>query len=300
MKPLPINDLYLFCRVVQAKGYNQAAKSLAQSPATLSRAISSLEIYLGDKLLHRNSQNFQLTTTGAKYFEQFNGLLNNLESSFDSLSQGTSQLKGDIKISCPEIFMIQFFHEWVMQFMQIHPDVNIHSTFSLAGNNYVDDNIDLAIVIGQPQHNHLVQKRLMSRKLVLVASKKYLESNSDIIKVQDLEQHDLLDFAANPYWGFIENKKEIHFVVKAKYRVSNLKLLIDAAIKHRGITLVPQFAVEDLIKTGELTQVLPNVETKINSVYLLFKDRSLMSVRVRALKDYILKKIKEKEKTSPP
>ena len=291
MKSLPINELYLFCKVVQASGFKQAAATIEPSAATLSRAVASLERKLGDKLLQRHAKKFQLTAFGQKMYSQFSVQLADIELDYQKISESGRELSGNIKISCPEPLMLEFLHEWLMQFMQLHPEVSIETRFSFVGENLVEQNIDLAMVIGEPQHNSMIQKQVLIQPLWLVASNQYLQQQPPINQVSDLTVHQILDSGIRDSWYFDENNKEVKFLLKPKYKVANMTLLINAALNHQGITLAPAFSVHKYLEDNRLTRVLPQLQAKKNGVYLLYKDRKLMPTRVHVLKDFILEKM---------
>ncbi len=62
MKAKDISNLYLFCQSVECGGFAAASLKTHVSAPTLSRAVASLEDKLGEKLVHRNAKQFQLTT----------------------------------------------------------------------------------------------------------------------------------------------------------------------------------------------------------------------------------------------
>ena len=69
---------------------------------------------------------------------------------------------------------------------------------------------------------------------------------------------------------------------------NDLRLLLEAAIHGIGIALLPEPIMVGALKTGLLTQVLPNWTTTTHHIYLLYPSPRGMLPSVRSLIDYLL------------
>jgi DNA-binding transcriptional LysR family regulator len=65
-----LNSLAIFAKVVEAKGFSEAARRLKIPISTVSRRVAELEDQLGVRLLERSTRNLRLTDVGAEVLER--------------------------------------------------------------------------------------------------------------------------------------------------------------------------------------------------------------------------------------
>src|SRR5271155_1609972 len=68
-KVADLNSLAIFAKVVEAKGFSEAARRLKMPLSTVSRRIAELEDQLGVRLLERSTRNLRLTDVGSEVLE---------------------------------------------------------------------------------------------------------------------------------------------------------------------------------------------------------------------------------------
>lgn len=286
-------NLYWFCQSVECGGFAPASLKVNASAPTLSRAVSQLEEQVGEKLLHRHAKLFQLTNTGEEYYKRFSGLLKQLDEQWLQLSNSQATLTGDIYISCPEPFADFFLQQLAIEFMQEHPDVNIHIVFSSDTENYFDEHIDLAVVTTPTTIPTLIQKPLFESELALAASPEYLAQRGMPTDIESLLDHSLLAGNTMPYWELKLDGKTTKLPLAPKYSVNSLRLMVKAAKAGIGVGLIPKETLTNLQITNELMPVLPEVECPTGKAYLVWTDRTLIASRVVAFRERIFAGIKD-------
>jgi len=287
MKAKDISNLYLFCQSVECGGFAAASLKTHVSAPTLSRAVASLEDKLGEKLVHRNAKQFQLTTAGDEYYQRFAILFSQLNDEWTQLSNSQPILTGEIRVSCPEPFADNFLQKMAIKFMDQHPEVSVSINFSAGTERFFDEQIDLAIVTSPPHATHLVQRQLFESPLLMAASPIYLEKHGHPHTAEDLVSHQLLSGNNLPYWELKENGKAVRIPYQPRYAVSSLRLNIDATLSGAGICMMPKAAFDKRAETGDLVAVLPEVECPTGKAYLVWADRKLIAARVVAFRDMI-------------
>lgn len=281
-------NLYWFCLSVECGGFSAAGIKAKTSAPTVSRSVAHLEAQLNEKLLHRNAKNFQLTNAGEEVYKKFSGLFYALDEQWISLSNSQGELTGDIHISCPEPFADFFLQRLAIEFMRLHPQVNIHVHFASDAESFIDDQIDLAITTIPATASHLVQKHLFETELALAASPDYLHDFGTPSSVKELVSHQLLAGNNFPSWPLIENGVLFNIPIKSKYSISSLRLNIQAAVAGAGICLMPRIALMQLCEKNKLMAVLPKIECPKGMAYIVWTDRKMISSRVIAFRDLIL------------
>ncbi len=293
MKAKDMTNLYWFCQSVEYGSFAVTSLHTKVSAPTLSRAVAHLEEQLGEKLLHRHAKQFQLTTAGNEYYQRYAPIFKQLHEQWQQLSNRQPTLTGDIRVSCPETFADSFLQQAAIEFMAIHPEVNIHIDFSSDTESFFDDQIDLSISTNPPKAPHLVQRRLFDMTLTLVASPSYLAKHRSPTCVEDLLQHDLLAGNTIPYWEFKQANKPLRIPLKPKYSIDSLRLIIQATCAGVGICMIPSIIVTPLVENGRLEILLPQVECPTGIAYIVWADRKLLSARVQAFRDMIIERMKQ-------
>tara|TARA_R110002060_G_scaffold78357_1_gene91405 strand:+ start:1111 stop:2109 length:999 start_codon:yes stop_codon:yes gene_type:complete len=281
-------NLYWFCLSVESGSFSAASIKAKTSAPTVSRAVAHLEAQLNEKLLHRDAKNFQLTNAGEEVYKKFSQLFSALDEQWVSLSNSQGELTGDIHISCPEPFADFFLQTLAIEFMRLHPRVNIHIHFASDAENFIDDQIDLAITTMPATAPHLVQKHLFESELALAASPDYLLDFSAPTNAKELVSHQLLAGNNFPSWPLKENGVLVNVPIKPKYSINSLRLNIQAAIAGAGICLMPKIALTQFCENNKLVAVLPEVECPKGMAYIVWTDRKMISSRVIAFRDLIL------------
>src|SRR5260370_36755277 len=64
-----LNSLMIFAKVVEAKGFSEAARRLKMPTSTVSRSVADLEDQLGVRLLERSTRSLRLTDVGSEVLE---------------------------------------------------------------------------------------------------------------------------------------------------------------------------------------------------------------------------------------
>jgi DNA-binding transcriptional LysR family regulator len=64
-----LNSLMIFAKVVEAKGFSEAARRLKMPTSTVSRRVADLEDQLGVRLLERSTRSLRLTDIGSEVLE---------------------------------------------------------------------------------------------------------------------------------------------------------------------------------------------------------------------------------------
>lgn len=292
-----MTNLYWFCLSVECGGFAAASIKANTSAPTVSRSVASLEQQLNEKLLHRDSKNFQLTNAGEEIYNKFSGLFSGLDEQWQSLSNAQGELTGDIHILCPEPFADFFLQALALEFMAEHPKVNIHVHFASDAKDFISEQIDLAIVTLPATASHLVQRQLFETELALAASKSYLTQKGAPGSAKELLDHNVLAGNNFPYWLLKEGSEPIKIPIKPKYSINSLRLNIQAAIEGAGICLMPKVVLEHLASQNKLVPVLPEVECPKGTAYLVWTDRKMIASRVVAFRDLVFSRMNHNAET---
>lgn len=293
MKSLDLNALSWFCEMVEAGSLTLASKQLGVSTPTLSRNLAQLEDRLGQRLLYRSAKRFQLTTAGERYYNALNSGFSHLHEQISLLSDDGEALRGSIRVSCPESMAIDYLHGWVLEFLALHPHVDIALKFAINDQQFIDDQLDLSLVVLPPTQPGLVQKKVFDTEMWVAAAPDYLSTRGVPKVPQDLPNFDLLTSDPMKGWAFATPEGRYELTPTPRYVISSIRGVVDAAIKGIGIVYGPRFYMQAPVNDGQLIRVLAEFDTEMRHVFMVYADKRLMPTRVRVFKDFLSDRLHE-------
>src|SRR5260370_18777351 len=96
-----LNSLMIFAKVVEAKGFSEAARRLKMPTSTVSRRVADLEEQLGVRLLERSTRSLRLTDVGSEVFEHAQHTAELSAAVANIASNHLSHVSGVVRLSAP-------------------------------------------------------------------------------------------------------------------------------------------------------------------------------------------------------
>lgn len=296
MKPsYSLDDLRCFCAIARSGSFKDAAQSLGMPLSTLSRRIRQLETDLQLRLLNRDAHRVSLTSTGEQYFQRSAVLFDELNDIDDALNRDKSQPQGKIRISAPINAGSQFLRTIFYNFLLQYPDVQLDLRFS---NSLIDieaDGIDVVFRVGAPAVENWIARPLKNIHFILCSHPDYDISN--ISTPDKLYGHPSI--ICNPItpWQLVHKESgeefDYHPQKNVKLEVDEILMLTHAVKIGLGIGYVPDYFARPMIAQGEVNHVLPDWHSKARTLFMLYRDRDHLPMRVRLLIDFVIEHIKE-------
>jgi LysR family transcriptional regulator, transcriptional activator AphB len=296
MKSKPsLDDLQLFHSIVQQGSLRTAATALKIPIATLSRRLQKLEQSLGCRLLERGAHHFALTEIGQHYFAACGPLLSDLHAVTEQLDAVQHELSGQLKITAPVNLTQQWLGRCFFDFMRRYPNIRLQLIVSNQNENLIEQQLDAAIRVGDPQHGAWIARPIWKTHLGLCASSEYLRRSPLIEHPRDLNKHSIVIAQPMSDWQLTHQHSGENFTVHAQpyFSCSDIGVALDAAANHFGIVLVPNYYFaegEDSWRTSSrnLAPVLADWQGQPRPVYLMYRDREVMSARLRVFIDHVM------------
>ncbi len=286
-----LNNFALFIAIAQAGSLQKAAAHENMPASTLTRRLQKLEDELGCKLLHRSPRGIKLTPEGEAYFDKCQSLIASLEQNIKDIQQDNKQLSGTVRMLAPTNLSLLLTDFWA-DFLTYYPDINLSLSLDNRTDNFLEQGADLALRVGKQQDSNLIQKRLASVSMCIVASEKYLHNHLPIQRPNDLLYHQWL--IAQPL-SVIDlmhkqsgEKAQVHLQNnpdKMRLQVNEISLCMALAKQGLGLTYIPENQCQRELQNGELIQVLPNWQLPSRDVYAVWNTQQYLPMRVRVLID---------------
>ena len=273
------DDYYYFYLVVKHGGFSAASEATQITKSKLSRRILELEERFNIKLIQRTTRHFQVTPLGQQFYEECQKVVNQIECSENVLLQQKSEPQGLVRISCPNV-MLQFQIRPILNaFLQQYPKVQLELELTSRRVDVLHDNIDIAI---RTSFNPNVDSSLIVRDVVktthcLVASQSLLQGHT-IQHYQELAQYTALALGLmkNQYTWHLQHLttgETVNFHFDPRLKCNDLAGVYYAVKDGLGIADLPVLSVQEDLKNGDLIQVLPDWQSNIGTVQLVYASR---------------------------
>jgi DNA-binding transcriptional LysR family regulator len=257
-----LNSLAIFAKVVEAKGFSEAARRLKIPLSTVSRRVAELEDQLKVRLLERSTRNLRLTDVGAEVFEHAQRSAELSEAVDNLVSNQLSTVAGVLRLSTPPSILDTLLVPLLGAFQASYPNVRVQV---LVTDRYVDliaEGIDLVFRGGALSDSSLVARKILTYRHQLVASPAYLERVNAPRSPKDLLDHKLLAFSHwrpdNSWTFWHQNGKDQETLPFEPYlSMNDYTGLTAALLAGVGIGDIPPVVQPELIRDGRLVEVIP-------------------------------------------
>lgn len=253
-------ELKAFCLVASNGGFSAAARQLGVATSSVTRLVDALEQRLDTPLLNRSTRSITLTDSGRNYFDHATHILAALDEADDAAAGRDAEPAGTLRIAAPVTLAIRYIAPLLPELRRLYPRLELDLRLSDAMSNMVDEAIDVAIRIGNPeQQPNLIARKLAGHKRHIVASPSYLAEHGAPPAPDALSQHNCLLFAYGgnrATWRVRNADLATEVDVSGSLQVNNSEMLRQAALGGLGLALLPGWLVQADLDAGRLVAVL--------------------------------------------
>lgn len=285
-----IDGMRTFAAAVETGSFTAAADRLGISKKLVSKYVGQLEDRLKTKLLHRTTRQLSLTEAGERYYARCLSVLEDFDALEASVKGGTSEVKGELRVSAPASFGELYVQPLLVEFQESHPELSVSTRFSDRYVDLAEEGFDLALRIGTLSDTSMIARRLATTELWAVAAPEYLAKAGTPEEPRSLTGHVCIrdtNLRSGASWPFQVDGVTRKIAVTGAFAVNSAIASRDLAVAGKGVTLCPDYAVAEDLASGRLVRVLedfPSLRLDIHAVYL---DARYMPPRVRAFIDFL-------------
>ena len=278
--------------VAEHSAFATAARKLSLSPSVVTRVVAELEAELGVQLLVRTTRKVALTAAGSHFAEKAGKAVDQLQMAEDFIRSEQNSLTGELRVNAPLSFGMHYLATAVSRFRSLYTDVSLKLSLTDSFIDIVSADYDMALRIsGAPKDKSTIWRKICPVPRVLVASPNYLERRGLPSEPRQLAEHDCLGYsnlASGLEWTFTSSSKPKQTVApKFCFECDNGEVLADLAVLGEGITLLPQFIVDEHLATGKLQKILVDWQAPEIWLTAYYPPYEVLPAKVKAFTSFI-------------
>ena len=293
-----LEEIEAYVAVVDYHGFGKAAEKLGVAKSMVSRRVSELERRLGVQLLKRTTRRQTLTDAGQEFYQRANQILADLDEAEQYIADAQCEVSGRIRLALPLGFGVSQLAAPISTFLEQHPGIKFDIDLNDRQVNLIEENIDLAIRIGELEDSSLVARRLASVHFAICASPEYLARYGEPRHPAELMDHEVLVYsnvAAGRQWSYTEDGKVVSPRVKYRLAANNGEFLAAVACQSIAIVSGPLAFLRRHIENGQLVPILePYVHPEVG-MYAVYPPGRLISRRVKVFSDALHEHFRERK-----
>lgn len=281
------DDALLFKTIVEQGSLSRAGEQLGINASAVSKRLARLEQALDTELLRRTTRRISLTESGQYFYQQLVTLDAQWQSTWDETRSLGREPKGILRIATPQPVASRFLMPLLQRFQAQYPKIRLdvrHEQYDQLPASGVD--VSICRELKGYQSSTVAASYLCSYHNALFAAPEYLARHRPVQHPQDLTEHACLCYGqslSEHRWQFIGTGVE----VSPAFISNNTEVLINAAVQGMGIVYLPELLIQQEIKAGQLTRLLPELRSPGYNTYAYFTRTQVMAQKVRVLLDFI-------------
>jgi DNA-binding transcriptional LysR family regulator len=277
---LDIHQLEIFTKVAELKSFSKAAQEMYLTQPTVSQHISSLENYLGIKLLDRLGKEVALTKAGEilyPYAKQMTALRGEAQQALDHFM---GKKTGHLVLGASTIPGEYILPPLLGQFKTLYPEIRITlrigDTEKIVG-ELLNGTIELGVTGAKITHTRIKYSSFVEDELIVVVPKGHRWWQKKSIDVQELKDEPFI-MREEGSGTRISMEKRLH---KLGISSDDLKIIAEVgsttavkqAIKaNLGTSLISERAVEEEIRL-KLLKKIPIKKVRFNRTFFIIQDK---------------------------
>jgi len=288
-----MDDVYLFCQVVDKGSLQAAATSLNVPISTMSRRISALESRLNTRLLEKQGRELNPTESGRQVYQALKADFAHLETAFTQvLAEQQQEVSGSLRLAFPHqfynLFIGKILNQYTMRYPKVKIDVMLNHRLTVP-----ETNRDLVIRFDLDNLEGMVARELFSSSLGIYVGS---QIHANLPPEMKLEQLADLEWVGLEHWNEINVFRGAERIaglqVQPKLIVNDVHAIIDFVQTGVGVAILPSRLITPEM---ELIRLFPDYHLGHGSVYLVYRDRKYQPNALKILIEMLVKGANEQD-----
>jgi DNA-binding transcriptional LysR family regulator len=283
------DDVPTFLAVVEAGSFAAAAKRLRVSRSAVGKAVARIEQRLGSRLFQRTTRSQSLTDEGQIFFERCGRAMAELEDARAMIEAGHAGVTGKLRVSMPVLYGRLRVAPVLLQLARSHPRLEIDLDFRDYFVDVIRDGFDLCVRGGWGEDiGGLMSRRIAGEATIVCASPAYIERNGAPSDLVDLARHETIAYRRGgkiQVWRFPNGGRILDIVPSTRFHVDDLGTILDSALAGFGLAWLPDWLIDEHMRSGRLVRILPNQLALTSDFYVVWPETPYLPRRVRVAID---------------
>ena len=144
-----LRAMRVFLRVAERGSLSAASTDMGLARGAASAIVAELERYLGVQLIERTTRSLRLTDDGLYYRDRARAIVAEVESLEDEVGSAERQPRGRLCVQIPAGLARLVVAPALPRFIEAFPDIRLEIFTRNAVPDFVGEEIDAAVVVGQ-------------------------------------------------------------------------------------------------------------------------------------------------------
>ncbi|MGI9352485.1 MAG: LysR family transcriptional regulator [Rhizobiaceae bacterium] len=286
-----INALKAFVEVSRFGSFTAAARQLGLSTSSVSRLILDLEAWLQTPLLRRTTRSLTLTDAGEHYLAHCTSIVSAWNFLDNEGSANVKTPRGKLHVAGAAVPMRKRITPLLPGFLEQFPEVQIELHLEDRPVDLIADGIDVALRIGRLEDSALIARKCGEVQFRLTASPAFLEKFG--------VPRSLDEVSAMPCLCDLTPRSGRRWPIGRRVPVEGPVAANDGDITREmtlaglGLSLLPDFFVENDIEEGRLISLFPDQITDKAGIYILLPVRKQITPTARAFTDFLIENLSQ-------
>jgi DNA-binding transcriptional LysR family regulator len=291
-----LEAMTVFVTAMEDGSLSAAGRRLNMPLPTVSRKLSDLEAHLGVRLLIRSPRKLTLTEAGRDYLAACRDILDRVSEAELVATGSYAKARGQLVVAAPVVFGRLHVVPTIADFVAQFSDVDVRLVLGDRYVNLVEENVDVAIRIGDLPDSSLVATTLGTITKVVCASPAYLAQHGTPTVPADLGQHRCVKFEnvrSSSEWLFPGPRGTASVSVRSRLTVNSADAALAACAAGVGITRVLSYQAAEAFRQGTLVRLLADHEPEAMPVRLVHVGQGRLPMKSRAFLDFVAPRLRE-------
>ena len=239
--------------------------------------------------MQRNTRRVSLSQAGEEALVHCQTILEQ-EQMLSNLS-AEIHTSGMIRVTAAHFLSREYLLDAIVAFSEVMPDVQFDVVSLESTVNLMEHNIDVSIRISHKVPDGYESRDLGEMKTCLVASPEYLQQCPELTTPLQLKNHRCLVHSHSAWQSWVltnEKGQSRSYPIHSHLHSNDIYVLLEMALRHQGITMLPKAMVLPELRTGRLVEVLPNYQLQPFQLAIVYVSSNHTPQMVQTFIEFLL------------
>lgn len=283
--------LRAFVSIVECGSISAGARRLNVSQPTLSRRLRDLEEHCGTALVRRDTHAMCVTPIGQRLLADARTMLALAEEAEQHLREDRMELSGHLRLFATIDWGTWVVTPMISSFLQIYPSVTAELAMTNRPLHMLREGCDIGVLPGKIADESVVARPAGVIVLHLAAAPSLVKKHPPAKEPADLKSWPWLSLGGSQFWKskevtlFAPDGAEQSFPISPILISEGTTSVREATRAGLGIAILPDWLVEEDVRSKRLVRVLPRWKTKL-PLHVVYAGQRPLPARVSAFIDF--------------